>query len=320
MTVPSALSGQIAAIVVAYFPDAKRLNHLIGTLLGQGSTVIVYDNGNARDQVVEKPNVHILGNGQNVGIAYALNRGTEYAISNGAEYVATFDQDSCPPEHMLSDLRKHLDKGRNRRVVAVGPVCYDVRGAKYTWPVFTPGRYGFKKVNPDGWSAPIPSIFLITSGMMFCADGYLSVGPFDESLFIDHVDTAWGLRANAANMTMLTCPDVRMKHELSRSAPRFFLGRLVLDYPPVRRYFTARNSIRLALSGFVPIGLRLYYVVTTLYRLVVIPIFDESPKESFNASLRGIWHGIRQGRLMSNGNLSTHKSTARHADSWIRRK
>lgn len=285
------------SVVVAYFPDRLRINTLVLRLLAQDTEVIVYDNGGALECVEQREQVHIVGNGQNVGIARALNESIAFAVSNGAHYIATFDQDSEPPDEMIPALSRRLAQYDNEDVVAVGPVCYDVRNGPFTWPVFAPSRFGFRRLNPDEHSEPIPSIFLITSGMLFSAEGYLSVGAFDDSLFIDHVDTAWGLRANAMGKKLLTCPEARMKHELSRSAPRYFLGRLVLDYPPIRRYYAARNSVRLALSDFTPVGLKLYFLATTIYRLFALPVFDATPVKCFRAILSGIRDGINQGAI-----------------------
>ncbi|MFM7294009.1 MAG: glycosyltransferase family 2 protein [Burkholderiales bacterium] len=285
------------AVIVAFFPNADRLDELVRRLLEQVKSVVVYDNGGADNRSLHMPNVHILGSGQNVGIASALNRSIEHAISNGARYIVTFDQDSCPSRVLIRGLRAHLDNFSESNIAAVGPTCFDVRNGHFTWPVFAPAPYGFRRVNPDLKSDPIPSIFLITSGMMFDVERFKQVGPFDDSLFIDHVDTAWGLRANAMNLRLLTCPDVRMKHELSRSAPRRVLGRLVLDYPPIRRYYTARNSIRLALSSFTPLGLRFYFVATTMYRLMVLPMFDATPGACFRAIVKGIGHGVLEGGI-----------------------
>lgn len=287
-------------VVVAYFPDKDRINRLIERLLSQDANVVVFDNGGARQSVEVIESVHIVGDGQNVGIATALNESVAFAALMGAEYIVTFDQDSDPPDGMIPTLRAHLNDNAAQDVVAVGPACYDVRDGAFTWPVFAPAGLGFKRVNPDNHTAPIQSVFLITSGMLFSLEGYRCVGPFDDSLFIDHVDTAWGLRANAKGMKLMTCPDVRMKHELSRSAPRFFLGRLVLDYPPIRRYYTARNSVRLALSDFTPLGLKIYFLATTLYRLFALPIFDPLPGKCFKAILTGIRDGVGQGSIPAN--------------------
>lgn len=285
------------SVIVAYFPDTQRINALVARLLVQGTEIIVYDNGGAQAAVDKREHVYVVGNGQNTGIATALNESIAFAVSKGADYIATFDQDSYPPDGMIPALQRRLSRHKDEGVVAVGPVCYDVRNGQFTWPVFSPARYGFKRINPDQRNDPIPSVFLITSGMVFSTEGYQSVGRFDDSLFIDHVDTAWGLRANAMGKTLLTCPETRMKHELSRSAPRFFLGRLVLDYPPIRRYYTARNSIRLALSDFTPLGLRVYFGATTFYRLLALPLFDASPRKCFVAILTGIRDGFSQGAI-----------------------
>ena len=288
------------SIVVAYFPNAQKINALVARLLAQETDVIVYDNGGAHEAVERQENVYVIGKGQNKGIATALNESVAFAVLKGAEYVATFDQDSDPPDGMIPTLRRRLLQHKNEGVVAVGPVCYDVRNGHFTWPVFSPSRYGFKRISPDHQKDPIPSVFLITSGMVFSIEGYQNVGRFDDNLFIDHVDTAWGLRANAMGKTLLTCPEARMKHELSRSAPRFFLGRLVLDYPPIRRYYTARNSIRLAMSSFTPLGLRVYFGATTFYRLLALPLFDASPGRCFFAILTGIRDGLSQGAIKPN--------------------
>ncbi|MFP3480127.1 glycosyltransferase family 2 protein, partial [Burkholderia sp. SIMBA_057] len=69
----------------------------------------------------------------------------------------------------------------------------------------------------------------------------------NESFFIDHVDTEWCLRANAAGYALFGVCAARLDHELGDRIVRLWAirWRAVPVHSPVRMYYMFRNTIRL---------------------------------------------------------------------------
>jgi rhamnosyltransferase len=95
----------------------------------------------------------------------------------------------------------------------------------------------------------------IQAGQVVRLDVFDRVGPFDESLFIDAVDSEYTLRAWRAGYRYVLVPDSDIGHELGTLVPLMFLGRhLVLGgrprhllyHAPFRTYYMVRNSVVLS--------------------------------------------------------------------------
>jgi len=77
-----------------------------------------------------------------------------------------------------------------------------------------------------------------------------AIGDMDESLFIDHVDTEWFLRAQAKGYKAFGVCSAMMEHDLGenfRKVRLFGFGRerFVPQHKPFRYYYMFRNSVAL---------------------------------------------------------------------------
>jgi len=287
------------AAIVTYHPDLNKLSNLINALENKVDKIIIFNNGGCLDEEVSNifqgKNFEIVGCGENLGVARALNEICYLAEQNAADYVVTFDQDSAPPKDLVDGLIESfvmLSKS-NKNVAAVGPVFVEGRGDKEVLPVFQATPLWVRKINPlSGNDAPISASMLITSGMLLRISAWKAIGGFRENFFIDHVDTEWCFRAINRGFELFVCPSVVMQHEISDEAPKRLFGRLVLKYSPIRRYYAFRNTFVLILKKHTPLGMRIYFLAMMFFRFFINLLFDKNKIGSLNAMLTGALHGV----------------------------
>ena len=101
-------------------------------------------------------------------------------------------------------------------VAAVGPLWRDSRTREDGFFVRL-ARWGAHKYEPTAGET-VPVDFLISSGSSISLTALADIGPFDESLFIEHVDTDWALRAGAKGYRLYGVADARLDHALGDAA------------------------------------------------------------------------------------------------------
>ncbi len=201
--------------------------------------------------------------GTNIGLAAAYNYGAEFARKEGATHLLLLDQDSVPAPGMVPQLLKQYS--RNEPIGAVGPHWQDPRtGEKGGFAV----RFGHKVTAAPGEVLRVE--FLISSGSLIGLEAFASMGPFDEKLFMEHVDTDWALRAKARGFALYGVADAGLEHMIGDAVLVLpGAGRRAFLYPPDRTYYLVRNSIRLWLRPYATWRWRLFDV-WRLCRLLVL--------------------------------------------------
>lgn len=249
----------IWAGIVIYNPNLARLTENIDKIYNKVSGLILYDNGSddACKKYFEKlkcnNNVLIIGNGENKGIAFALNRIMETADNASAEWVITFDQDSIAPTGLIEEAQKRID------IDDVAIICPKVVDKRRIYPANKAISYtdGDEYVN-----------LCITSGSCTRIKAWKEVGQFDDSLFIDLVDNDFCKRIILNHWKILRMNGVELDQEFGNIVPRnkkiisFFrwlcpkipnqsfaanLSKLAYkkNVSPMRVYYTNRNIIYL---------------------------------------------------------------------------
>lgn len=241
----------IFAIIVTFNPDLERLNIVLSSLCRQVDRIVAVDNGSANTKeltalMMMRPNAALLSLGRNLGIGAALNHGMREARAAGCDTVLLMDQDSIPSASMVSDLFRGLRHlcARGEKVAAIGPRFIDRESGSLSHHVIFAGwRVG--RIDCHAPEQPVEVDFLITSGSLIPLDVVNTVGPFDEGLFIDHVDTEWVLRAQTKGYRVFGDCTAVMEHDLGEWRRRIWLGRWreVPIHKPFRYYYIFRNSI-----------------------------------------------------------------------------
>lgn len=291
---------RVAAIVVAYRPDAARLAHLLAALASQVDSLYLVDN--ADDDGMHRQIAAAVGAtgaitipmGGNRGIAAAQNRGLAAAIADQHSYALLCDDDSLPPSDLVEHLLACLAQSAMADVAAVGPIVCDARDRaavlvfRHTWlgPRRRPGVETLKE------SIEVP--FLIASGCLIRLSALATAGNLREDLFIDHVDLEWCLRVRRAGWRLRVVPGVQLAHRLGDRLIRLPLlsNRPIHVHPPVRNYYLVRNTLALLRSGLLPIGWRLGYVLW-LCRYMAFNLALVPPRGlRLKRIAKGLWHGL----------------------------
>lgn len=224
---------KIAAGIVLYNPELKRLEENIGHIASQVDCVLLFDNGSANINEIEAlvrqmpHNISLIKESKNIGIASGLNRLCGYAKKQGYQYVITLDHDSVCPV----DLIKVLSEDLRPDVAVVGPnVIY--RGNE---------SFAVRKSEVESVD------WVITSASLTSLVAWQKIGGFDEKLFIDGVDRDFCIRAKRNGYLILKDYRAELLHELGNLKCRKVFGRTVYvtNHSPLRKYYMVRNVVYL---------------------------------------------------------------------------
>jgi rhamnosyltransferase len=233
--------GRVCAVVVTYNPGPALLNN-ISAVANQVDEVIIVDNDSSGDALrrltaLEGRGIHVLRNHCNRGIAVALNQGIRLALSLEFPWILTLDQDSKVTAGFVHEMLQTFRLAGNPESIAlIAPSYIDQHS----------GIRVHSTRNRDG-----SIITAMTSGSLTSAAAIRALGPFDESLFMDYVDTEYCLRARRQGMVILQSPAV-LFHSLGKTTFHHFLGFRygVTNHSWQRRYYITRNRLRLLLRYY----------------------------------------------------------------------
>lgn len=292
---------KIIAVIVTFQPDTTTLAALLGRLLTQTSAVVIADNGPAgavARLVGEHRHAHLhhLDLGGNIGLAAALNRGVAHALSLGATHLLLSDQDSQPApdmvERLLAACRQKEAEGI--RVAAVGPRFID-RRSNNPPPFLRVVGHSLRRQCCNGEQAMPEVDYLITSGSLIPVSAWQAVGGMREELFIDCVDTEWGLRAQSLGWRSFGVCAAQMEHALGEQ-PRTLFGKAFPTHSPLRHYYMARNAVWLYRQPGLPGRWKVAHGKRLLLQLGFYSLLTPPRFSHCRAMLLGIWHGWH-GRL-----------------------
>src|SRR6266700_3043812 len=115
------VTGQsVCGVLVSYHPSVAMLQNLRKVLAEVQELIVVDNSSNATELDALRAaswdlGFHLIENGQNLGIAEALNQGVRWAKTEGYPWVLLLDQDSrmsdCFVESMLKSWLSHPRRG-----------------------------------------------------------------------------------------------------------------------------------------------------------------------------------------------------------------
>jgi rhamnosyltransferase len=305
----------VTAIVVSYNPSLDTFERLLDALRNQVDRVLVVDNGSSvstlshLEQLTTVRGIDVLRLGANLGIAAAQNHGarealrfTESTRHREAEYLLFFDHDSIPEPQMVRTLvSADLSlRAQGLLVGAIGPVPVDRRSR--TPANFICARGSRLERRLCGNDEILSVEFLISSGTLIRSDVWRRIGPMNEGLFIDHVDTEWCLRALIAGFRLYAAGAARLMHSLGDDVAPVWFGRWreVFVHSPVRDYYIVRNTILLLRQ----VPMRLAWRIFLFRRLVMFAVFFGAVVPPRGDRLRLMMAGVRDGLRGRSGRLS----------------
>ena len=230
---------KVAAIIISYNPDNNLLDS-INLLINQVDKIIIVDNGSESQKKkninlikdIDNKKIEVIFNEENLGIATALNIGVKEALNQGYNWILTMDQDSKASSNMVEkmlEVYNAIDESERKEILSIFPNFVDERIQSIEE---NSNMNSYEYVDAD-----------ITSGNLLRAEVFDKVGFFDDSLFIDLVDTDFCMRLNEKNIKMIKVRDAILYHSLgeSQSVKSIFGKFNTSNHSALRRYYMTRN-------------------------------------------------------------------------------
>ncbi|MAX23471.1 MAG: hypothetical protein CMJ19_03115 [Phycisphaeraceae bacterium] len=230
-----------AAVLVSFHP-ATTLQEHVPLILKQIRHLYIVDNASndetrawLRQLVDTHPDLTLIENHENKGIAAALNQGVLQASLDGYQWVLCLDQDSLITPDWLSTMQQIVDEFPKAQ--SIGLI-----GSNFTHP---DGRWAYPLRADDPCYRQVLTV--ITSGTLLPLTTWQKAGPFDERYFIDLVDHEYCLRLKLLGFERLVSTQPILDHQLGNETPVHILGMTFRpsNHNATRRYYIARNRVRL---------------------------------------------------------------------------
>lgn len=291
---------RVCAVCVTYNPSRTGVERVVDSTIKQVDGLVVVDNGSNPElhawliSLSESRGFRLILLEKNLGVAAALNRGVEAAVEGCFDTVLLLDHDSVPDVDMVERLVEatvDLQKS-GQRVGAVGPQCVDASTGRSA-PFVRLGWFGLRRQICDEGMTSCRADLLITSGSLIKSSVLENVGPMDESLFVDHVDTDWCLRARAAGFRQYGVCRARLIHSLGERGQEIWLfgHRVVHLHSAPRIYYYVRNAILLMRKSFSPWS----WIIAESVRVAALIVFYLTLASSKRDYARMIGRGILDG-------------------------
>lgn len=263
----------------------------LSNVLDQVAGLVVVDNGSsaATLHLLREASLangfHLIENGQNLGIAEALNQGALWAINKSYPWVILFDQDSrLTPGFMIQMFATWTSHPQRERVASIHP--------KYVHP-----ETGVEPEVPranDG--SPFTSM---TSGALMPAWAFEKIGFFASDYFIDLVDCEYGLRTRAAGYILIDSREAVLLHTAGHPQRHVFWG---FSFQPsyhsaMRRYYISRNRVVVYRKYFRTYPSWVLHSAWLSFRETVkCLLVEDNRARKFRNFLLGTWDGL-SGRM-----------------------
>lgn len=295
----------LLTVTVSFHPDQRALRAQLETLPAECIKVVVDNGSNESEQAFLRqlpasiPNLVLVENATNAGLAAALNQGVRrgLAVRNGLRWCLLLDQDSEPEngavELLLEGIRELESDGG--QVGCVGPSLVDVQtGLSHGFHQAT--RFCWRRAYPaPGSRARIHCTTLNGSGTLMPLTLFNELGGLDERLFIDHIDTDWSFRVLAARGTLWGLPQAVFRHRMGERSLRYwFLGWRVMPYrSPLRHRFLFRNTIWLLRRRYVPMVWKFWAVAKLGLTMAAYLAFSQERRQQIAGMISGLRAGLK---------------------------
>ena len=196
--------------------------------VGVEHMLIIVDNAStdgtgAMLDAIDDPNILVIRNDRNVGVAAANNQGIEEGLRRGARRIILINNDTEFEPDLLARLDRSL---RDNHASAISPLIPYFDQRDQIW--FGGGHFsrarGVRMVHDHEkepltvvGDAPFPIDYAPTCCVMFDATVFGKIGLMDERYFVywDDVDFMW--RMKRAGLRLILDPTIRLLHKVSIS-------------------------------------------------------------------------------------------------------
>ena len=295
--------------VLAYihtFNDADIIEQTIAGILRQTRPVdgiLVVDNAST-DGTLEQPcleHATVLRHAENLGTSGAVCTGLRFALERGYDWMWTFDPDGVPARDALEKLLDlYAEWPRSHQDETAFIACrHPERWRDSAQRVFT--RRGLVPVRPAPGDRYYPCHVTSWSGCLYRMAAVREIGLPNPDYFTDWGEGEYGYRVIKAGFKGFVCRDAAMDFNIRGYASlrpaeinRGTATATVLEYPPFRCYYTARNRLYLTLYDFAEVYplMILRMVVTLALMMMKLQLRPGRHGVQMRAFFRGIWHGV----------------------------
>ncbi|MGB7601981.1 MAG: glycosyltransferase family 2 protein [Candidatus Sulfotelmatobacter sp.] len=283
----SKMPGQsVCAVIVTYHPSAA-VREVVPSVLGQVQGLVVVDNGSNADEVdplraaSQALGFQLIENGENLGIAEALNQGVRWARKQGYPWVIFFDQDSNITDGFVREMFAAWEGHAARdRVASIHPRYKD------------PESGVEMVVTHDSDGEPL---LPMTSGSIMPIWIFEKVGWFASEYFIDVVDWEYCFRIRAAGFLVIEARSAFLLHAPGKPTKSTLWGHTFVQthHSAMRRYYITRNRFVFCRKYF-----RLFpgWIINSAYaqfkETIACLLVEENRASKFRSILLGTWDAL----------------------------
>lgn len=226
----------VCGVIVTYHPSSAMLRNM-QDIRAQVQDLIIVDNGSSAEELTAVREAshtlrfELVENGENLGIAAALNQGVCLAKSKGYSWVILFDQDSRITSGFIEQMFRSWELHPQReRVGTIQPRYVDAASGI---------EFVVRRARDGG---PITSM---TSGALMPMWIFDKIGLFAAEYFIDMVDYEYSLRIRASGYLIAGSQEAVLLHSAGDPKRTSLLG---FSFSPThhsatRRYYMSRNRV-----------------------------------------------------------------------------
>lgn len=276
----------VCAVIVTYHPSPEMVEQM-SSVLAQVQGLAVVDNGSDSDELTllrvasQTLGFHLIENGQNLGIAEALNQGVHWAKSKDYPWVILFDQDSRITEGFVAQMFAAWDCHPDRKLVGSLHPTYVDPDTNLEWK--------FQRAKDGG---PVISL---TSGALMPTWIFDKTGEFASEYFIDEVDIEYCYRIRAAGYLIADSRRAVLFHKVGHPTKFTLLGFSFrpMNHSPVRRYYMSRNRVAIFARYFRVFPCwTLQHIGESLRETIKCFIAERDRARKFRNFLLGTWDGL----------------------------
>ena len=300
----ASLARRTAAILVVYRLE-RPLDDTLAELARTVGRCILVDNSEqghpSLRALADRLGVTLIGAGNRGGLAGAYNAALAQLRGQvgNIDTVVFLDDDSDPSTlgAFLSDPVT-VDCLARTNTAAVAPAYRD-RATGLRGKYIQLQRFHLAYLSREFTDLKAVA-FVINSMSAWRLDALARIGPFNEGLAIDHVDTEYCLRARSAGMAVHVHGGHVFAHSIGQRRKYRFLGRELQagGHGPARRYLIGRNTLWLARTWLWREPAFSFLCLTRIaYEIVGIVIAEDNASRKLLALLRGAAMGLLTPRL-----------------------
>lgn len=268
---------EVCLVIIFYNPQNEQI--IQAEELSRITNVIVVDNSLIGSNINVSCYLPLF---ENKGIAAAQNIGLRKAKELGGRFVIFLDQDSKVDKNYIKSIYLEYKKIKSKdpTIGILGPLVVDTnRNIEYK-----------THTNPDNDFEVVSSI--ISSGSIVEMETIDRIGPFEESLFIDLVDSEWCWRAKKFGLKTYMTRKVILRHSIGKDYLKIGSVAFTISSPN-RYYYQYRNTIRMFGRNYVPLEWKVRIFFRRILDMLIVPFITKKGLESFAFMVKGCVDGLK---------------------------